>query len=49
MKSFVQLALDWLDIPAKMQIDDTEHLRESQLPAQSLSVASGIARFHWCH
>ncbi len=46
MKSFVQLALDWLDIPAKVQIDDTEHLRESQLPVQSLSIASGIARFH---
>lgn len=46
MKSFVQLALDWLDSPAKGPGSDEQLLTEDSRPSQSLSQISGIARFH---
>ena len=48
MKSFVQLALDWFDVPAKHENAHTHtHTKEqSNLPVQNLSQISGIARFH---
>ena len=49
MKSFVQLALDWLDFPAKEQSADPPQDEHKQLPTQSLSQVSGIARFHHPH
>lgn len=46
MKSFVQLALDWLDIPAKGQQVQAQNVSEDLGPAQSLTQISGTARFH---
>ncbi len=46
MKSFVQLALDWLDSPAKGPVVGKQPLIEDSQPSQNLSQISGIARFH---
>jgi hypothetical protein len=46
MKTFVQLALDWLDLPTKDLSETTKQIQEGNQPTRSLSQVSGIARFH---
>ena len=45
MKTFVQLALDWLDLPTKDLSETTKQIQEGNQPTRSLSQVSGIADF----
>lgn len=49
MKPFVQLALDWLDLPAKAKSVNSPQVAGNHLPTQSLTEVSGTARFHHPH